>query len=159
MKIGTLLKELRNKNNLNQSDIASKLNVTPATYSRYENDQLEPSLDKLLELSIILKEDPSIFFRSELLKRNIINLYGPFTEYTYLFAYWQLEEQAKILNLNRSTLSLPEMNRLANEIKRGFEILKTEEVIILKNIKPETFEEFLKRKGLEWLVNTNETSK
>ena len=159
MKIGTLLKELRNKNNLNQSDIASKLNVTPATYSRYENDQLEPSLDKLLELSIILKEDPSIFFRSELLTRNILKLDDQFTEYSYLFVYWQLEEQAKILNLKRSTLSLPEMNRLASEIKRGFEILKTEEVIILKNIKPETFEEFLKRKGLEWLVNTNETSK
>ncbi len=49
----TRLKELRRKNSLSQSDVAKRLNSTPALVSAYENNERSPSLDRLILLADI----------------------------------------------------------------------------------------------------------
>ncbi len=158
MKIGQILKNLRVKNNLNQSEVAERIGVTSATYSRYESDLLEPNLDKLLEISILFKEDPSIFFRAELIKKLIIDV-NTDTGYSFLFTYWNLEEIAKILNIKRNELSLPDMNKYARLLQLSFEQLSIASLKASELLKPESFEEFLKRNKLEWIIEENETFK
>lgn len=48
------LKELRLKNNLRQEDIALKLNIKRATYSNYENEKTQPTLDILIKMADLL---------------------------------------------------------------------------------------------------------
>ncbi len=158
MKIGNILKTLRVNKGLNQSDIANKLGIAAATYSRYENDQLEPSLDKLLEISLILEEDPSIFFRSEMVKRFRITMKTE-TGYSFIFNYWHLEELAKVLNLGRSELSLPDMNKYAKQLEQAFKEVSMSSIEISQLLKPETFDEFLTRNKLQWLVSKDEAIK
>lgn len=50
-KLPQVLKELREKNSLNQTDIAKKINVSQRAYSFYETGQREPKIDTLLRLS------------------------------------------------------------------------------------------------------------
>ena len=45
------LKELRKLSNKTQDDIAALLNTTQATYSRYEQNQSEPTIDTLCKLA------------------------------------------------------------------------------------------------------------
>lgn len=45
------LKDLRSDRDLNQKDIADILNVTQATYSRYESGDLEIPIHALIELA------------------------------------------------------------------------------------------------------------
>ncbi|MBP5444539.1 MAG: helix-turn-helix domain-containing protein [Acholeplasmatales bacterium] len=54
MSTGQKIKELRNKANLTQKDLAEKLHVTYQAVSRWENDDAEPSIDTLKELCAIL---------------------------------------------------------------------------------------------------------
>ena len=49
------LKKLRNKQKLTQEYIAQYVNVTPATYSRWESGEFLPRADKLPVLAKILK--------------------------------------------------------------------------------------------------------
>ncbi len=51
--IPTRLKELRRKNSLSQTDVAKRLNSTPALVSAYENAERFPSLEKLIILADI----------------------------------------------------------------------------------------------------------
>lgn len=46
------LRNLREDKDLTQGDMASMLKVTQTTYSRYENDILEPSIGILKELAL-----------------------------------------------------------------------------------------------------------
>ncbi len=158
MKIGQILKTLRVNKGLNQSEIASKIGIAAATYSRYENDQLEPSLDKLLEISIILEEDPSIFFRSEMVKRFQISMKTD-TGYSFIFNYWHLKEIAKILNSRRNELTLPEMNKYAKLLQLSFEQVSLASIHLSQLLKPESFDEFLAKNNLDWLVAKDETTK
>lgn len=50
---GKRLKELRESKNLNQDDIARKLNITRAAISSYETDKAVPRLEILKELCLI----------------------------------------------------------------------------------------------------------
>lgn len=45
------LTNLRKQNKLNQSEIAKLLNVTQRTYSGYELEQTEPSIENLIKLA------------------------------------------------------------------------------------------------------------
>lgn len=45
------LKELRKKQNLNQSDIAKYLNIQQSTYSGYESETYEPTIGTLKKLA------------------------------------------------------------------------------------------------------------
>lgn len=49
--LGLLIKKLRNKNNYTQEYVAKKLNVTPATISKWELNYQMPSCEKLIELA------------------------------------------------------------------------------------------------------------
>lgn len=46
------LRNLREDKDLTQSEMANMLGVTQTTYSRYENDVLEPSIDILKDLAL-----------------------------------------------------------------------------------------------------------
>lgn len=48
------LKEYRKNLNFRQKDIAEKMNVTVATYSRWENGKIYPRTEKLSALAKIL---------------------------------------------------------------------------------------------------------
>ena len=45
------LKELRQKNNVLQKDIAAFINVSQTAYSKYENDNLDISTNILIKLA------------------------------------------------------------------------------------------------------------
>ena len=49
------LKELREENNLTQSEIAEYLNVKQNTYSQYENEKRQLPIDVLIKLSKFYK--------------------------------------------------------------------------------------------------------
>jgi transcriptional regulator with XRE-family HTH domain len=51
MDIGTNIKDLRIKNGFTQKDLADKLSVTGQAVSRWENNEVEPSLDTLDRMS------------------------------------------------------------------------------------------------------------
>lgn len=58
------LKQRRNKKNLSQTDIASRLNITRTAYHNWENGKTVPNKKNLLLLSKILDVKPS-YFESE----------------------------------------------------------------------------------------------
>ncbi len=49
------LKELREENNLTQTEIAKILNIKQNTYSQYENEKRQLPIDVLIELSKFYK--------------------------------------------------------------------------------------------------------
>ena len=53
MTLGSKIKELRNANGLTQKDLSEKLNVTPQAVSRWESDEVEPSVDTIRQMATI----------------------------------------------------------------------------------------------------------
>lgn len=53
--IGTRLKKRRKELNLNQNDIAEKLNINRVTYQGYESDKHKPDIDTLVKLADIFQ--------------------------------------------------------------------------------------------------------
>jgi transcriptional regulator with XRE-family HTH domain len=51
MKFNVRLKQIRQKNNLTQSELADILGLKPTAISNYESERNEPSFDKLIALS------------------------------------------------------------------------------------------------------------
>lgn len=51
MKLGENLKKYRLKMNLSQKEVAAAINKTRGTYSRYENETLEPDMTTLVMLA------------------------------------------------------------------------------------------------------------
>lgn len=79
------IKELRKQNNKNQIDIANYLNITQATYARYELGVHEPPLETLCKLA---------------------NYYGVTVDYLIgrdanEFAYLSAEEKTLIVNFRK----------------------------------------------------------
>ena len=65
MELKDKLKELRNKNNLTQKDLADSLHVTFQTVSKWENDTNEPDMATLKELAKLLNCPISYFYSDE----------------------------------------------------------------------------------------------
>ena len=88
MTLGERLKKLREDKNLNQVEVAKKLNISQATYNRYERDERSPDYKTLAKIA-------------DFYGVNIDDLFGRTTsdldEDTYLFArkYSQLPEKDK----------------------------------------------------------------
>ena len=51
MKFNEVLKTLRDDSDLNQKDLANKLNINPSTYRNYENGNREPNFQTLINIS------------------------------------------------------------------------------------------------------------
>ncbi|EPR11943.1 helix-turn-helix domain-containing protein [Ruminiclostridium papyrosolvens] len=51
MKFNEILKNLRYDIDLNQKELANKLNINPATYRNYENGNREPDFETLISIS------------------------------------------------------------------------------------------------------------
>ncbi len=66
---GTLLKRIRQYNNLTQKQIAAKLNISRQAYSNYEQGRCYPPPDTLATLSVILNINLFDFFLSDELKK------------------------------------------------------------------------------------------
>lgn len=49
------LKELRKENNLTQTELAKKINISQRAYSFYENGEREPSIETLINLAEFYK--------------------------------------------------------------------------------------------------------
>ena len=49
--LGERLKELREKRNLLQKEVAGELNILAQTYSRYENNLRDPNIEQLKRLA------------------------------------------------------------------------------------------------------------
>lgn len=70
MGIGNNIKEQRNKLGLTQKDIAEKLNVTAQAVSRWENEEVEPSIDTLKQLSSLFNISLDVFLNNDYEPKN-----------------------------------------------------------------------------------------
>lgn len=71
---GMRLKELRKRKRLSQADIARRLDITPKTVYRYENNTLTPSLGTAMQLAIIL--NTSLDYLTGLSDDPVISVHG-----------------------------------------------------------------------------------
>lgn len=55
--LGQRIKELRNKSNLTQSDLAFDIGCKSTTISNYEGDRREPSLSELAKIALVFNEE------------------------------------------------------------------------------------------------------
>jgi transcriptional regulator with XRE-family HTH domain len=60
--IGKTIKELRNKHNLSQRQLAEKLEISKHTLIKYEYDQHEPSFKTLIKIAEIFNVSPNYLF-------------------------------------------------------------------------------------------------
>ncbi len=65
VKIGDKLKTLRNEKKMTQKELAEKLNVSAQAVSRWENDEVEPSLETLGQLATIFEISVDELFGKE----------------------------------------------------------------------------------------------
>lgn len=72
-KIGELIYQLRKEQNLTQQDIASRLNISNKTVSKWENGNGMPDLSNLLELSGLLGVDLEKMLAGDLKKKDLDN--------------------------------------------------------------------------------------
>ncbi len=55
IQIGEKIRELRNQKRMTQKDLAEQLNVTAQAVSRWENNEVEPSLETLGQMASIFE--------------------------------------------------------------------------------------------------------
>lgn len=60
--IGAKIKNARETRNLSQEYVAAMLEITQATYSRFESDLIKPDIYKLKQLAELLCVDGNYFF-------------------------------------------------------------------------------------------------
>ena len=53
MSLGSKIKELRNSNGMTQKELSEKLNVTAQAVSRWESDEVEPSVGTIKQMATI----------------------------------------------------------------------------------------------------------
>lgn len=69
------LKEIRKIRDLTQREVAEALGVSPATYSRYETGEREPSIDTLVRLSSIYGVSVDFLVNNVLIESSVLNDY------------------------------------------------------------------------------------
>ena len=65
MKIGKKIKDLRNKYNLTQEELADRLELSKGYISQLENDLTEPSVSTLEDIVLALGTNLSDFFKDD----------------------------------------------------------------------------------------------
>ncbi|MCX8070592.1 MAG: helix-turn-helix domain-containing protein [Thermodesulfovibrionales bacterium] len=68
--IGDIVKEIRNKLNMSQKELAQRLDVTPSFISQIENNQISPSVHSLMQICKSLDVSPTIFFNENSFSHN-----------------------------------------------------------------------------------------
>lgn len=95
VRIGSLLKELRNEHNLSQEQLAEKFNVSSRSVSRWENGNTMPDISIMIELAdfydIDIRELLSGERKSDKMDENLKETLVMVADYTE-------EEKTKILN-------------------------------------------------------------
>jgi len=62
--IGFNIKRIRDQKGYSQEFIASRLNISQATYARMENQEIKISIDRLQKIADVLETDISTFLES-----------------------------------------------------------------------------------------------
>lgn len=65
MSLGSKIKELRNRNGMTQKELSEKLNVTAQAVSRWESDEVEPSVQTIKQMSAIFNVSIDELFGNE----------------------------------------------------------------------------------------------
>lgn len=68
--VGGKIKYLRTSHNMTQKQLAEKLFVTPQAVSKWENNQVTPSLDKLTDLAKLFDVNVQNFFDMKTIENN-----------------------------------------------------------------------------------------
>lgn len=79
---GITLKNLRKKNKMTQLQLAKRLNVSESLISRYESNEVQPSLDTLRTLAAVLNVSVDELCGTE--PRETVSLYGLSKQQTQL---------------------------------------------------------------------------
>jgi transcriptional regulator with XRE-family HTH domain len=121
MSIGRVLKDLREKSNESQAEVAKEIPVTPQTYGKYENDSIITDMHTLEKLAEHFKVPVSIFFANE----NILK--GPRTFLTVwkLVAVFELKCY-KLDLLHEQISKLDENSQEYIELTKEYNIKHTE---------------------------------
>ena len=69
MEVGSKIKKIREWKNLTQEEMATKLNITQANYSKYEREAVGLSLNRLEEIAKALDVDTTDLLKSD--ERNV----------------------------------------------------------------------------------------
>ena len=62
IQIGSRIKQLRNKKGISQKDMASMIGIPVSTYSNYENNYREPSLELIYKICAVLQINIDLLF-------------------------------------------------------------------------------------------------
>ena len=71
MQIGNKLKRLRELKNLNQEEVAQKLNITKQAYSKIERNETKLDLERIMDLAEIFEIKPEDLLREDNINLNI----------------------------------------------------------------------------------------
>lgn len=72
MTLGTNIRKFRNKKDMTQKDLADRLHVTPQAVSRWEADEVEPSVDTLKQMANLFDCSMDDLFGLEVKKEPVI---------------------------------------------------------------------------------------
>jgi transcriptional regulator with XRE-family HTH domain len=134
--IGNIIKDLREKHNMTQDDLAIKLNITRQSISRYENGERKINQDTLFELAQLFNTSINTFFPPT--QKNTSNVtthlqkeQTPAEDYNFFnktdvsiareyLAYFDLQGARFYTSrtFNYDSLSDDEVIELANDLKR-----------------------------------------
>lgn len=169
MNIGSNIKLLRKNKKLTQKDLANLLNVSPSTITKYENNQLEPSINTVIRLCSIFGKTPNDLLQSNLQLKNGNNSICYFSQRPYSISeFFDLVlDKSKLTNLNfkydlNDSLSISFFENLANSINLSDEETSFLIVLFLKKTDDPTYKiiefyQYLKENyGLK-LYSPNET--
>lgn len=108
------LKKIREKNNLTQNEISNILNINQSNYSKYEKNQIEPSIETLKKIADFY--NVSLDYLCEHNTKNILDV-SCWNEYKkgVIFALQQLNEKNDIMLLGYITHMLSEQMKQENK--------------------------------------------
>lgn len=65
------LKYIRKLKNISQQDLATKLNVDRSSISRWENNEMDPTVDKAIQIAKVLNISPADFLATDMTNLDI----------------------------------------------------------------------------------------
>lgn len=112
MSLGTKLRRLRHTKNMSQADMAFQLDISQPAYNKWETDQANPTIDKLLKISEIFEVDLQDLLDNE---SNVIISNNTF-------------ENSNIVYPKNSTINIQSSELLQNVLQNQEQITKLIEI-------------------------------